>query len=409
LKNITKWGGIMVQASINFKKMINPVIKRVEWAKRHNYYFYMRNIESFCGPRVKINGKEMIMLGSNNYLGLTNHPKVKEAVIKAVKKYGVGSGGSRLLNGTYTLHEELERDIAKFKGTEAAIVFNTGFMTNLGAIIFLVNEDSVVINDEKNHASIVDGSRFSMAKIRVFLHNDMKYLENILASYPKPQDKLIIVDSVYSMDGDIANLPEIYKLATRYKARMMIDEAHATGVLGKTGHGAPEHFNLTGKIDIVMGTFSKATGGLGGFIATTKDVVTYLKHVSREFITSTSFPPAIAAGNIAAIKVIQDEPHLLKELWRNIKHMKEGLKSLGYDTGNSDSAIIPVLIRDEIKAFKIAQILDKAGIFINPVIFPVVKKSESMIRVSIMASHSLADLDMALEAFKKAGKKIGLI
>ena len=211
------------------------------------------------------------------------------------------------------------------------------------------------------------------------------------------------------MDGDIANLPEIYKLVKRYNARMMIDEAHATGVLGKTGRGAPEHFNLTGKIDIVMGTFSKATGGFGGFIASTKDVVTYLKHVSREFITSTSLPPAIVAGNIAAIKVIQKEPHLLKVLWRNINYMKNGLKGLGYDTGNSQSAIIPVIIRDEIKTFKMAQMLDKAGIFVNPVVFPAVKESESIIRVTIIASHSLEDLDRALEAFKKARKKIGLI
>lgn len=393
----------------NFKSRVKSVIERVEWVKRQNYYFYMRNLESFSGPRVKINGREMIMLGSNNYLGLTNHPKVKEAAIKAIKKYGVGSGGVRILSGTFKLHEELERDIAKFKGAEAAIVFNTGFMTNLGTILSLANENSVVINDERNHASIVDGSIFSRAKIRVFLHNDMEYLENILASYPKSQDKLIIVDSVYSMDGDIANLSEIYKLAKRYKAKMMIDEAHASGVLGKTGRGAPEHFNMLGKIDFVMGTLSKALGGLGGFIASTKDVVTYLKHVSREFIFSASLPPAIVAGNIAAIKVIQEEPHLVRQLWRNIKYMKEGLKNLGYDTGNSKSAIIPVLIRDEIKTFKMAQLLDKAGIFVNPVVFPAVKESESRLRVSIMASHSLADLGRVLEAFKEAGKKTGLI
>jgi len=395
--------------SVNFKEKINSVIKRVEWAKRKNYYFYMRNLESFSGPRVKINGREMIMLGSNNYLGLTNHPKVKEAAIKAIKKYGIGSGGARLLSGTFGLHEELEKEIAKFKGMESAVVFNTGFMTNLGSIIALVNKDSVVINDEKNHASIVDGSKFSMAKIRVFLHNDMKYLENILSSYPKSQDKLIIVDSVYSMDGDIANLPEIYKLAKEYKARMMIDEAHALGVLGKTGRGALEHFNMIGKIDIVMGTFSKALGGLGGFIASTKDVVTYLKHVSREFIFSTSLPPAIVAGNIAAIKIIQEEPHLLKELWRNIRYMKEGLDNMGYDTGNSQSAIIPVLVRDEIKTYKMVQMLDRARVFVNPVVFPAVKKSESKFRVTIMALHSLADLDRTLEAFKRAGRKLGVI
>ena len=399
----------MNKTCMDFKSRVNSVVKRVKWTKGKNYYFYMRNLESPSESRVKINGREMIMLGSNNYLGLTTHPKVKEAAINAIKKYGVGSGGVRILSGTYKLHEELEREIAKFKGTESAVVFNTGFITNLGTIIALVNENSVVINDEKNHASIVDGSIFSGAKVRVFLHNDMKYLEDILSSYPKSQDKLVIVDSVYSMDGDTANLPEIYKLAKRYNARTMIDEAHASGVLGRTGRGAPEYFNMTGKIDIVMGTLSKAMGGLGGFISSTEDLVTYLKHVSREFIFSASLPPAIVAGNIAAIKVIRKEPYLLKALWRNIRYMKEGLESLGYDTGNSESAIIPVLVRDEIKTFKMAQMLDKAGIFVNPVVFPAVKKSESRIRISIMASHSLADLARALEAFKKAGKQMRLI
>ncbi|MBU1852958.1 MAG: pyridoxal phosphate-dependent aminotransferase family protein [Candidatus Omnitrophica bacterium] len=370
----------------------------------------MRNLESFSGPRIKINGRDMIMLGSNNYLGLTFHPKVKEAAIKAIKKYGVGSGGARHLSGTYTLHEELEREIAEFKGTESAVVFNTGFMTNLGSIMCLVNEDTMLINDEKNHASIVDGCKISTARIRVFLHNDMQYLEEILSSYAKTQDKLIIVDSVFSMDGDIANLPEIYELARRYRARIMIDEAHATGVLGKTGRGAPEHFNMaSAKIDIVMGTFSKAVGGLGGFIASTEDMVTYLKHTSREFIFSTSLPPSIIAANIAAIEVVQKEPHLLKQLWRNIKYMKEGLGNLGYDTGNSQSAIIPVLIRDEIKTYKMTRMLDKTGIFVSPVVFPAVKKSESRLRLTVIALHSLADLDRALEAFKKAGRKLGII
>jgi len=393
----------------SFKNKIEAMTKRVDWAKQHNYYFYMRNLESFCGPYAKVNGRKMLMLGSNNYLGLTNHPKVKEAVIKAVKRYGFGSGGSRLLNGTFRVHEELEEEIARFKGAEAAVVFNTGFITNLGSITFLADADSIIINDEKNHASIVDGSKFSGAKVRVFPHNDMAYLENILSGYPKSQDKLIIVDSVYSMDGDIANLPEIYRLAKKYNARTMIDEAHATGVLGKTGRGAPEHFNLMGKIDIVMGTLSKAIGGLGGFIASTKDIVTYLKHVSREFITSTSLPPPVIAGNIAGIKVIQEEPHLIKTLWRNINYMKYGLKILGFDIGNTQSAIIPILIRDEIKTFKMAQILDEEGIFVNPVIFPVVKKSESKIRITIMALHSLKDLDKSLEVLRKAGKRLGLI
>jgi len=399
----------MNKICMDFKSRVNATVKRIGWIKRQQCYFYMRSLESFSGPRVKIDGREMIMFGSNNYLGLTNHPKVKEAAMKAIKEYGIGSGGSRLLSGTFGLHEELERELAKFKGTESAIVFNTGLMANVGSIRSFVNDKSIVINDEKNHASIVDGSIFSRAHVRVFLHNDMKYLENILDSYPILQDKLIIVDSVYSMDGDIANLPKIYKLAKKYKAMTMIDEAHALGVLGRTGKGALEHFNMVGKIDIVMGTLSKAVGGLGGFVASSRDIVTYLKHASREFIFSTSLPPAVIAGNIAAIKIIQKEPHLLKTLWRNIKYMKEGLKDLGYDTGNSESAIIPVLIRDEVMTYKMAKILDKAGIFVSPVVFPAVKESESRFRVTVMALHSLSDLDRALEAFKKAGKEFGVI
>jgi glycine C-acetyltransferase len=237
----------------------------------------------------------------------------------------------------------------------------------------------------------------------------MSKLEGILQFYPEDKDKLIIVDGVFSMDGDIANLPEIYKLAKKYNARIMIDEAHATGVLGKNGRGTPEHFNLTGKIDIVMGTLSKGLGGLGGFIASDKDTVTYLKHASREFIFSTSLPPSVIAGVSAAIKVIKEEPELLQNLWRNINYIKTGLINSGFNISNSQSAIIPIMIGDEIKTYKLAQILDKAGIFVNPVVYPAVKKQESRIRVSIMALHSIKDLAMALAIFKTAGKKLGII
>jgi len=391
------------------EKKIAQLLQRLEWVKMHDYYFYMRNLESACGPWVKVNGRKMLMLGSNNYLGLANHPKVKEAASRALKRYGLGSGGVRLLSGTYDLHEKLEIEIASFKGAEAAVIFNTGFMTNFGAVQSLVDKDSVAINDEKNHGSIVDGCKFSGAQIRIFVHNNMNKLEAILQSYPEEKDKLIIVDGVFSMDGDIADLPEIYKLSKRYKARIMIDEAHATGVLGKSGRGTPEHFNLIGKIDIVMGTLSKGLGGLGGFIAANNDIVTYLKHASREFIFSTSLPPSVIAGVIAAIKVIKEEPQLLKNLWRNINYIKTGLTNLGFDIGNSQSAIIPLIIGDEIQTYKMAQLLDKAGIFVNPVVFPAVKKQKSRIRVSIMALHSIKDLDWALSVFESAGKNLGII
>ncbi len=399
----------MREFSANIKEEMRYLIEKIKWGEKQGYYFYLRNLESYCGRYVKVRGRKMLMLGSNNYLGLTFHPKVKEAAIKAIKKYGVGSGGVRLLSGTYKLHEELEEELAKFKGTEAAGVFSTGFMTNAGAIPSLVGDNSIIINDEKNHASIVDGCKASRAQIRVFVHNNMRKLEEILQYYPQSYDKLIVVDSVYSMDGDIANLTEIYRLANKYRARIMIDEAHSTGVLGRTGRGAPEHFNLLGKIDIVMGTLSKALGGLGGFIASKKEVVTYLKHAAREFIFSTSLPPPVVAGVIAAIRVIKSEPYLLGRLWRNIKYMKEGLKSMGYDIGNSQSAIIPIIIRDEINTFKMAKELHKKGIFVNPVVFPAVKKNESRIRVQLMAPHTIADLQKALDIFKKSGKKLGII
>jgi len=399
----------MKQSYDNFEKEMETMLQRVEWGKKQDYYFYMRNLESACGSKVRIDGREMLMLGSNNYLGLTNHPRVKEAAIAAIKKYGVGSGGVRLLSGTYALHEAMECEIARFKGTEAAVAFSTGFMTNAGAIPILTMENSVVINDEKNHASIVDGCKASRAEIRVFVHNNMEKLRGILDHYPLQRDKLIIVDGVYSMDGDIANLREIHKLAKKYSARIMVDEAHATGVLGKNGRGTPEHFNVIGKIDIVMGTLSKALGGLGGFIASRKDVVTYLKHTTREFIFSTSLPPAICAGVIKAIKVIEEEPHLLRDLWRNIEFMKKGLNGMGYDTGNTQSAVIPIIIRDDVKTYKLAQLLHEADIFVNPIVFPAVKKNESRIRINMMALHTLTDLEMALGCFNKAGKKLKII
>lgn len=394
---------------MSFNQDITSLTKKINLGKRKKYYFYMRNFESESGPIVRVNGKEMIMLGSNNYLGLSFHPKVKEAAVNAMKKYGVGSGGVRLLCGTYKLHEELEEEIAKFKKTESAIAFCTGFMTNAGAIPVITNRDTVIINDDKNHASIIDGCRASKAKMRVYSHNKMEKLENILGLYPIDKNKLIIADSVFSMDGDVANLPDIFKLAQKYNAHIMIDDAHATGVLGKTGAGALEHFGLMGKIDIVMGTLSKALGSLGGFMATTKGMVTYLKHATREFIFSTSLPPAIAAGAKTAIQVLQNEPHLIKHLWRNINYMKNELKRMGYDTGNSQSAIIPILLKDEVKTYKMVQLLDNGGVFVNPITFPAVRRAESRIRVSMMALHTLQNLDRALDAFKKAGKQLDLI
>lgn len=383
--------------------------KRVNEVKVQGLYFYMREIDSASQSKVIRKGREMIMLASNNYLGLTTHPKVKEAAIKAIEKYGTGSGGVRMLSGSMDLHEKLEHKLATFKETEACIVYTSGYGTNIGIIPTLLKKRDVVVIDEKSHASIVDSCRLSDGRVRVFKHNNMESLERILASYSKDTPKLIVTDGVFSMDGDIADLPGIYDLAKRYNAITMVDEAHATGVLGKHGRGTLEHFGLEGKIDIVMGTLSKALGGIGGFVCSNEIIVSALKHFGRPFVFSTSLPPSICASLIAAIEVIEEEPELLTNLWSNIRHMKEGLQKLGYNTGNTESALIPIIIGNEVKMYQMAGLLEELEVLVSPVARPAVRRGGTRLRVSIMATHNPSDLDRALEAFKKAGKRLGLI
>lgn len=372
------------------------------------YYPYFRQITSAQEPEVIVNGRKMIMIGSNNYLGLTTHPKIKEAAIKAVKKYGTGCAGSRFLNGTLDLHEEVEKKIALFKGKEAALLFSTGFLTNLGAIAALVAKEDVVITDRLDHASIVDGCRLSFGQTRKFRHNDMKDLARLLR-LDRARGKLIVVDGVFSMEGDIADLPTIVRLSKEYGARIMVDDAHATGVLGKNGRGTAEHFGLEDRVDIIMGTCSKSLASIGGFIAGSEEVIHYVKHHARALIFSASLPPSAVATIGAAIDVINKEPERRERLWENTRKMQKGFRALGFDTGSSETPIIPIVVGDDFRAFQMWKLLAENDIFANVAVSPAVPSGRALIRTSYMATHTNAQLDRVLDVFEKVGKKLGII
>ncbi len=371
-------------------------------------YLYFRRIESAQDPEVIVKGRKMIMIGSNNYLGLTNHPKVKEAAIEAIKKYGTGCAGSRFLNGTLDIHEDLEVKLARFMNKESALVFSTGFQTNLGAISAIVGKDDIVIIDKMDHASIIDGCRLSFGEAKKYRHNDMEDLERILKQNGE-RGILIVVDGVFSMEGDVARLPEIANLAERYGARVMVDDAHGIGVLGRHGRGTAEHFGLEDKVDIIMGTYSKSLASIGGFIASTEEIIHYVKHIARPLIFSASPPPASVAAVSAAIDIIVAEPERIARLWENTRKMKEGFNSLGFDTGLSETPIIPVIVGEDQKAFLMGRGLHEEGVFANVAVSPAVPNGKALIRTSFMATHTEEQLDRVLEAFKKVGKKLGII
>jgi 8-amino-7-oxononanoate synthase len=378
-------------------------------AKRTGFYPYFRALGSEADRRVIIQGKELIMLGSNNYLGLTVHPKVKNAAIDAIKKYGTGCTGSRFLNGTLDLHVELEQKLAEFYHKDDCIVFSTGFQTNLGVISSLVRKGDVVIIDKLDHASIVDGCKLSFGRAVRFLHNDMEDLERVLASLDKDCGKFIVVDGIFSMEGDIIDLPNVVKLAKKYKTRLMVDDAHSVGVLGEHGSGTSEHFGLGHEVDLIMGTFSKSFATIGGYVVGSKKVITFIRHQARPNLFSASIPPPAVATALAVLEIIKTEPERRKKLWRNADKMLAGFKKLGYNTGTSCTPIIPLHIGDDTKAINFWHDLYEGGIFANPVIPPGVPPSRSLIRTSYMATHTDEDLDEALEIFKKVGKKAGII
>ncbi|MEK7447863.1 MAG: pyridoxal phosphate-dependent aminotransferase family protein [Planctomycetota bacterium] len=382
---------------------------RATEAKASGYYPYFQPIQSGAGTSVKINGREMIMIGSNNYLGLTQHPKVKEAAIKAVEKYGSGCTGSRFLNGTLDIHEELETKLARFMKKEAALVVSTGFQTNQAAISTVAGKDDTVIIDRGDHASIIDGCRLSFGNTIKYKHNDMADLERILANLDNPTQALIIVDGVFSMEGDIANLPEIVKLKKKYGARLMVDDAHGIGVLGKNGCGTAEHFHLEDEVDIIMGTFSKSFASLGGFLVGPEYVINYIKHHARALIFSASPPPAAIATVLAALDIIEKEPERRTRLWQITNKMMVAFKKMGFNTGETQTPIIPLVIGEVMQTFKFWKQLFENGVFSNPVITPAVPPDRSMIRTSYMATHQDDELNKVLDICQRVGKEMGII
>lgn len=372
-------------------------------------YPFFRALEGPAGPRVMTEGKERVMIGSNNYLGLTQHPRVREAAIKAIEKYGTGCTGSRFLNGNTDLHEELEHELAKFLQREAVLVYATGFLANLGSISCLVGRKDIIFSDRDNHASIVEGQSAALGETIKYKHNDMQELERLLREYEHVPGKLIVFDGVFSMTGRIVNLPEIVRLAKKYGARTYCDCAHALGVLGPGGRGTPHHFGLNDQVDLMMGTFSKSFASLGGFVAGNKDIIHYVKHKSRSFMFSASLPPASAATVLECVRVIQEEPERVDRLWKNAKKMKEGFEALGFDTMGSQTPVIPVLIGDDVKAFMFVKRLYELGVFATPVVSPAVPKGYALIRTSYMATHEDRDLDFVLDVFSQVGKEFGII
>jgi 8-amino-7-oxononanoate synthase len=372
------------------------------------YYPYFRVVESEQNPEVTVGGKRMIMLGSNNYLGLTSHPKVKEAAIAAVRKYGSGCAGSRFLNGTLDIHVKLEEKLASFFRKDGALTFSTGYQTNLGIISSLCGKDDVVVIDKLDHASIIDACRLSFAEIRKFRHNDMKSLEFVLNECGD-RGKLVVVDGVYSMEGDIAPLPDIVRLCRKYGARLMVDDAHGVGVLGRTGRGTAEHFGLEKDVDVIMGTYSKSMASIGGFVAADEDVIHYMKHTARPLIFSASPPPASVASVIAALDIIDEEPERRERLWHNTNKMMTAFRQMGYDTGSSATPIIPLLMGEMERAFMMWKILNDEGVFVNPVVPPATQAGRCLIRTSYMATHTDEMLDRVLVILERAGKTLGVI
>lgn len=372
-------------------------------------YPYFRTISSAQDTEVLIEGKKVLMLGSNSYLGLTNHPKIKEAATAAVAKYGTGCAGSRFLNGSLDIHLELENALGRLVNKEAVLLYSTGFQVNLGVISALVGKGEYVIGDKSNHASIVEGCLLAQGKFFRFPHRDLAALETRLEALDPEAGKLVVVDGVFSMEGDIIQLPQLCKIVRKYGAALMVDDAHAIGVLGKQGAGTASHFNLTDDVELIMGTFSKSLASLGGFIAADTETIDFLKHHSRPLIFSASMSPANVAAVLAALDIMRGEPERLAQLWRNTHRMKDGLLGLGFELGDSESPILPVYCRDMMLAFQFCKRLQEQGVFVNPVVYPAVAPGHELIRISLMATHTNAQIDFALDKLGAIGKELSLI
>lgn len=377
--------------------------------KAEGHYPFFRPIASEQDTEVYINGQKVLMFGSNSYLGLTSHPKVKEAAIKAIEKYGTGCAGSRYLNGTLDIHVELEHKLAEYVEKDAAIIYSTGFQSNLGAIPTVIGRNDYIILDELDHASIIEGARLSFGKTMKYRHNDPESLEKVLRYCEPDRLKLIVADGIFSMEGDIVNLPEIVALAEKYNANIMVDDAHSLGVIGKQGSGVSSHFGLTDKVDIIMGTFSKSLASLGGFLAADERTINFIKHQSRSLIFSASMTPSSTAAVLAALEIIKSEPERIEHLWNLTHYCAKSFKELGFDTGLSETPIIPLIIRNNFKTFKFTVRLLEEGLFVNPVVSPAVSEDMTLIRFSLMATHTFDQVNFAIDKIAKIARELNVI
>lgn len=372
-------------------------------------YPYFIPLDDSEGTEAWYHGKHLVMCGANNYLGLTTHPKVREAAKAAIDKYGTSCSGSRFLNGTLAMHEELEHELADWVGKEAAIVFTTGMLTNLGTISSLTGRSDTIILDKDDHASIVDGARLSMGgKMARYNHNDMEHLEQVLSQVPEKEGKLVVADGLFSMEGDLAPVPQMAAICKKYGARLMIDDAHGMGVMGD-GHGTVAHFGMTDQVDLIMGTFSKAFASLGGFVAGDEDVIHYIKHSARALIFSASVPPANAAATLAALRVLKEEPERPSMVIEKSRYVRDSLRQMGFDIGNSITPVVPIIIGDDERTFTFWKMLLDGGVFVNPVVSPAVPQGRQLLRTSYMATHTQEQLDFVLGMYGKVGRTLGVI
>ena len=372
-------------------------------------YRRLRVVDNEQKAHTSIDGRSVVNLSSNNYLGLTTHPRLRERAIAAIEAYGVGSGSVRTIAGTMQIHMALERKLAAFKHTEAAVVFQSGFTANAGTVSSILGRDAVIVSDELNHASIIDGARLSRAAIKVFPHRDVAAARRIVAEIPRGTRTLIITDGVFSMDGDLGAVPELCDLADEFGCIMMVDDAHASGVFGRQGRGTIDHFGMHGRVDIQVGTLSKAIGALGGYVAGSRALIEFLYHRARPFLFSTSHPPSVAASCLAAIEVLEEEPQLLERLWENTRFFKNGLQELGFNTGTSESPITPVIVGEGARAMELSDRLFTKGVFAQGIGFPTVPQGKARVRTIVTATHSRDDLEFALDAFRAVGTELGVI
>lgn len=410
----SRWDGEVPPAVGGKPAVVPPILSkcarftRAEEMRALGLYPYFRTIESAQDTEVVIDGRPMLMMGSNSYLGLTNDPRIKEATKRAVEEYGSGCAGSRFLNGTLSIHVELEEMIADLMEKDAALVFTTGYQANLGAIAALASREDHLFIDRTDHASIVDAARLGFGKVHKFQHNDPQDLDRMMAKAPSG-GKMVVVDGVYSMEGDIVCLPEIVEVAQRHRAAILVDDAHSIGVLGRTGNGTADHFGLSDQVDLIGGTFSKSLASIGGFVAADRDVIDYLKHHARALIFSASMAPACVAAARAAIEIMISEPERIQRLWENTRFLHHELKGMRLDTGASQSPIIPLVVGSVEDCFRFWRALHDAGVFVNPVVPPATPSTRSLIRLSVMATHTRAQLEQALEAIERVSRSMGML